>query len=113
VTSDESTNLWVDAPCHDRAPSSSPYRQYSTARFSFSRSDEFLRLEVIEDRAQRQSTIVVSQLPVDAWHSDMADPTLAEALLERILQASHRITMKGPSQRKRQPDPIDDAAPQP
>jgi DNA replication protein DnaC len=70
-------------------------------------------LEVTEDRAKRQSPMVVSQLPVDAWHSDMADSTLAEALLDRILQASHSITMKGPSQRKRQPDPIDDAAPQP
>ena len=47
MTSDESTNLWIDAPCHDRAPSLSPYRQYSTARFSFSRSDECLRLGVL------------------------------------------------------------------
>ena len=44
MTSDASTNLWVDAPCHDRVPSLSPYRQYSTAPFSFSRPDEFSRL---------------------------------------------------------------------
>ena len=61
-------------------------------------------LEVIEDRAQRRSTLVVSQLPVDNWHAAMADPTLAEALLDRVLQASHRIAMKGPSMRRRQPD---------
>ena len=44
MTSDKSTNLWVDAPGHDRASSLSPYRQYSTAPFSFSRPDEFSRL---------------------------------------------------------------------
>ena len=66
-------------------------------------------LEVIEDRAQRRSTLVVSQLPVDSWHAAMADPTLAEALLDRVLQASHRIAMKGPSMPRRQPDqPADD-----
>jgi DNA replication protein DnaC len=62
-------------------------------------------LEVIEDRAQRRSTLVVSQLPVEKWHAAMADPTLAEAVLDRVLQASHRITVKGPSMRKRQPEP--------
>ena len=63
-------------------------------------------LEVVEDRAQRRSTLVASQLPVDAWHAAMADPTLAEALLDRLLQASHRIALKGPSQRKPQPGPL-------
>ena len=65
-------------------------------------------LEVIEDRAERRSTAVASQLPVDKWHAAMADPTLAEALLDRLCAASHRIAMKGPSQRRRQPDPVDD-----
>jgi DNA replication protein DnaC len=60
-------------------------------------------LEVIEDRAGRRSTLVASQLPVDNWHAVMADPTLAEALLDRLLAASHRIAMKGPSMRQRQP----------
>lgn len=61
-------------------------------------------LEVIEDRAGRRSTVVASQLPIDAWHPAMADPTLAEAVLDRILQASHRIALKGPSMRRRQPE---------
>jgi DNA replication protein DnaC len=61
-------------------------------------------LEVIEDRAGRRSTLVASQLPVDNWHAAMADPTLAEALLDRVLASSHRITMKGPSMRRRQPE---------
>lgn len=62
-------------------------------------------LEVVEDRTQRRSTLVASQLPVDHWHAAMADPTLAEALLDRLLQASHRIAMKGPSMRRRHPEP--------
>jgi hypothetical protein len=44
VTSDESTNFWVDAPYNDRIPSLSPHRQYSTVRLSFPRPDEFSRL---------------------------------------------------------------------
>jgi hypothetical protein len=46
VTSDESTNFWVDAPYNDRIPSLSPYRQYSTVRLSFPRPDEFSRLVI-------------------------------------------------------------------
>jgi DNA replication protein DnaC len=60
-------------------------------------------LEVVEDRSQLRSTIVVSQLPPDKWLAAMSDPTIAEAVLDRLLQSSHRISMKGPSMRKRQP----------
>lgn len=62
-------------------------------------------LEVVEDRAQRRSTMVVSQLPTDHWHAAMADPTLAEAILDRVLQASHRLALTGPSLRRRDPEP--------
>jgi DNA replication protein DnaC len=61
-------------------------------------------LEVLEDRAQRRSTLVVSQLPVDNWHGAMGDPTLGEAILDRVLQASYRIGLKGPSLRQRDPE---------
>jgi DNA replication protein DnaC len=61
-------------------------------------------LEVIEDRAGRRSTRVASQLPVENWHPAMADPTLAEALLDRVLASSHRIAMKGPSMRRQEPN---------
>lgn len=61
-------------------------------------------LEVVEDRAQRRSTLVVSQLPVEHWHPAMADPTLGEAILDRVLQASYRIALKGPSLRRRDPE---------
>jgi DNA replication protein DnaC len=63
-------------------------------------------LEVVEERAQRRSTLVASQLPVEAWHGAMGDPTLAEAILDRLLQASHRIALTGPSMRRTKPEPV-------
>lgn len=60
-------------------------------------------LEVVEERAGRRSIAIVSQLPPDTWLAAMADPTLAEAITDRALQAAHRINLKGPSQRRRQP----------
>jgi DNA replication protein DnaC len=62
-------------------------------------------LEVIEDRAERRSTLIASQMPVDKWLAAMADPTLGEAITDRLCAASHRIAMKGPSMRRRQADP--------
>lgn len=62
-------------------------------------------LEVIEDRSGLRSTLVASQLPVDKWHPSMADPTLADAVLDRVCQAAHRIALRGASMRKRQPEP--------
>jgi DNA replication protein DnaC len=62
-------------------------------------------LEVIEDRAERRATLIASQMPVDKWLAAMADPTLGEAILDRLCQAAHRITLKGPSMRRRQSDP--------
>lgn len=70
-------------------------------------------LEVVEDRAERRATAVASQLPVDKWHAAMTDPTVAEAVLDRLCAASHRIAMKGPSQRRRSPGPVDDEEAQP
>jgi DNA replication protein DnaC len=64
-------------------------------------------LEVIDDRSQVRSTLVVSQLPVDAWHSALAggDPTLADAILDRLVQHAHRLPLTGASMRRRQPPP--------
>ena len=50
-------------------------------------------LEVIEDRAQLRSTIVTSQLPVAKWHEALGDPTIADAVLDRLLQNAHRIEL--------------------
>ena len=61
-------------------------------------------LEVIEDRSQLRSTMVAGQLPVEAWHGAMSDPTLADAILDRIVHNAHRLEVKGPSMRRREPE---------
>ncbi len=64
-------------------------------------------LEVIDDRSQVRSTLVISQLPVEAWHPALAagDPTLADAILDRLVHDAHRLALKGSSMRRRQPPP--------
>jgi DNA replication protein DnaC len=57
-------------------------------------------LEVIEDRAQLHSTILTSQLPVANWHEALGDATLADAVLDRVLEGAHRIELAGDSMRK-------------
>lgn len=57
-------------------------------------------LEIIEDRQSLASTIVTSQLPIENWHDSIGDPTIADAILDRIIHCSHRILLKGPSIRK-------------
>jgi DNA replication protein DnaC len=59
-------------------------------------------LEIIEDRAHQRSTIVTSQLPVSLWHEALGDPTVADAILDRLLEQSHRIELDGESMRRRQ-----------
>jgi hypothetical protein len=57
-------------------------------------------LEVIDDRHQRRSTILTSQLPINTWHDNLGDPTLADAICDRILHTAHRIELRGESLRK-------------
>lgn len=57
-------------------------------------------LEVMEDRYNLTATIVISQLPTDAWHQSIGDNTLADAILDRLMHNSHRINLKGESMRK-------------
>ena len=65
-------------------------------------------LEILEDRYQRRSTLVASQLPVANWHEYLGDPTLADAILDRLVHNAHTITLKGESMRKRhKPLPTD------
>ena len=58
-------------------------------------------LEILEDRYQRGSTIVTSQLPVAQWHEAIGDPTFADAILDRLIHNAYRIDLKGESMRKR------------
>ncbi len=57
-------------------------------------------LEIIEDRYDRRSTLVTSQLPVKHWHDILAEPTLADAILDRLVHNAYKIELKGESMRK-------------
>jgi DNA replication protein DnaC len=57
-------------------------------------------LEIIEDRHGLRSTLVASQLPVDHWHEVVGNPTLADAILDRLVHDAYRIELKGESMRK-------------
>ena len=56
--------------------------------------------EVIDDRAEARATIVVSQLPIENWHQIFADPTIADAVLDRLVHKAYKIAMRGESMRK-------------
>ena len=59
-------------------------------------------LELLDDRVGTRATLITSQLPVAAWHEWLDDPTLADAILDRIVHAAHKIALKGESMRKKQ-----------
>jgi DNA replication protein DnaC len=56
-------------------------------------------LEIMDDRHERGSTIVTSQVPVDQWHEVIGDPTIADAVLDRLVHNAHRLLLKGESLR--------------
>jgi DNA replication protein DnaC len=57
-------------------------------------------LELLDDRVGTRATLITSQLPISAWHEWLADPTLADAILDRIVHGAHKIALKGESLRK-------------
>ena len=59
-------------------------------------------MEIIEDRHGKHSTIIASQLPVEAWHQAIGEQTIADAILDRLVHSAHRIDIKGESMRKKQ-----------
>jgi len=58
-------------------------------------------LEILEDRHELKSTLVTSQLPIEHWHEQIGDPTLADAILDRLVHSAHKIKLKGESMRKK------------
>ena len=62
-------------------------------------------VEVIEDRSERVSTLIASQLPTKDWHASIGDPNLADAICDRLLHNAHRIELKGASKRRTKTDP--------
>jgi DNA replication protein DnaC len=57
-------------------------------------------MEIVEDRSDARSTLVTSQLPVDAWHAVIDEPTIADAILDRLVHDAFRLDLDGPSMRK-------------
>ena len=57
-------------------------------------------LEILEDRHELRSTVVTSQLPWSTWHEAIGDPTLADAILDRLVHNAHKIVLKGESMRR-------------
>lgn len=58
-------------------------------------------MEIIEDRHGKRSTVIASQLPVEAWHDIIGEQTIADAILDRLVHSAHRINIKGESMRKK------------
>jgi DNA replication protein DnaC len=57
-------------------------------------------LEILEDRYGRKATLLTSQLPTEHWHEYIGNPTLADAILDRLVHGAHKLVMKGGSMRK-------------
>ncbi|ERJ32883.1 Mobile element protein [Burkholderia sp. AU4i] len=62
-------------------------------------------LEMIDDRSAGKATIITSQLPIEHWHGWIGDETIADAMLDRLMQRHHRIMLTGESLRKASPKP--------
>ena len=58
-------------------------------------------LEIVEERYGRGATLITSQIPVDRWHDLIGDPTLADAILDRVIHNAHRLQLRGESLRKK------------
>ena len=55
---------------------------------------------MIEDRHALCSTIVATQLPIESWHNNIGEPTIADAILDRLIHNAHKVNLKGESMRK-------------
>lgn len=58
-------------------------------------------LEIMEDRYGQRSTVLCSQLPIEKWHDHLGDPTIADAICDRLLHNAHRIVLEGESRRRK------------
>jgi len=67
----------------------------------FTHAVKLLLLQIFEDRYEKASTIICSQLPIAKWHQYFDEPTIADAILDRLLPKAHRIELSGKSLRKR------------
>ncbi len=105
------TSRLLEELTHAHADGSYPRVLHSLARVDLLILDDWLRdplnprqtrdlLEVLDDRYGRRSTVLSGQVPVDEWHSRFPDPTLADAILDRLVHNAYRLELRGESQRK-------------
>jgi DNA replication protein DnaC len=66
-----------------------------------SRDEQRELLEIVEERYDRKATVITSQLPVKAWHDAMQDPTLADAILDRLVHNAYKLELRGESMRRK------------
>ena len=67
---------------------------------AFNNKTREVLMDIIEDRHNTRSTFVCSQIPVSGWHKLIGEGTIADAILDRIINSAHRIELKGESMRK-------------
>jgi DNA replication protein DnaC len=65
-------------------------------------------MEIVEDRYEAGSILITSQLPVDAWHDVIGEPTFADAILDRIVHNAYRLNLDGQSMRKTKAKTVDE-----
>jgi DNA replication protein DnaC len=68
-------------------------------------------LEILDDRYDKKSTLITSQLPVEQWHAWLGDPTLADAILDRLVHNAYRLNLEGDSMRRRSARSVARSAP--
>jgi DNA replication protein DnaC len=61
-------------------------------------------MEIVDDRHDRASTIITSQVPVDHWHEHIGNPNIADSVLDRLVHGAHRLDLQGESIRKLKAD---------
>ncbi len=76
--------------------------------FHLSQTQQEDLFQLLDERIQKRSTIATSQSPVEHWHQNMANPTIANALLDRLVQPAYRIELKGESMRKHLTEPLNE-----
>ena len=67
---------------------------------AFDNQDRQALMDIVESKHDRSSIIISTQIPVTGWHELIGEPTIADAILDRIIHSSHRIQLKGESMRK-------------
>jgi IstB-like ATP binding protein len=98
------TRLLVESSCH-WAPST--YDDWGPETLNADQRRDLL--EIIDDRHEMRSIIVTSQVPIDRWYEIIGDPTIADAILDRLVHNAYRIDLTGESLRKMKNPPLTDA----